>query len=87
MADLTPPNLDNTSQAAQELADAIAAKIAEIEAKLPAGVVLSDQDIKNIVMQVGAKVTPAAIQAFLLDLYKSVSKGSGPNTFDAVFFA
>lgn len=85
MAD-TKPTLDNTSQAAAEAAAAIAAKIAEIEAKLPAGVTLSDQDLKNIVSQFGARVTPAAIQAFLLDLFNSVRKGSGPNTFDAVFF-
>lgn len=85
MAD-TKPTLDNTSQAAAEAAAAIAAKIAEIEAKLPAGVTLSDQDLKNIVSQFGARVTPAAIQAFLLDLFNSVRRGSGPNTFDAVFF-
>jgi len=84
---MAEPTLESTSQTAEEAAAAIAAKIAEIEAKLPEGVVLSNQDIKNIVLQVGAKVTPAAITAFLSDLYNGVRRGSGPNDFSTVFFA
>lgn len=81
------PTLDETSKAADEAAAAIAAKIAEIEAKLPAGIVLANEDIKNIVLQIVGKVTPTAILAFTADLFASVRRGSGPNVHDDSFHA
>lgn len=65
----------------------IAGKISEVSGKLPSGVVLSDEDISNIVMQAIGRFGPELLTQLTQDLVGALKAGNGPSEHDQSFLA
>jgi hypothetical protein len=81
------PDLTNISGTFDEMLNWLKARIADLEAKLPPGVKLSDADLKAIADQGVGKYGASFWTALAQDGLEAIRRGYGPNIGDQSFFA